>query len=123
MLTSEAAIKAIIESVIKKSQSDHDLEQIGPNGSLSRLTDTDHNLISGVSPRSAQGDRDESTTTYCNSSLGDVEKEGSGKKTTSQTGEQNRNVEEGEKGQIASDEEKKKTRIQVSISMLIRFRF
>jgi len=125
MLTSEAAIKAIIESVIKNSQSNHELEQIGPSENLSQPLKSDHNLISdSINTGSAEADLEESPTDCYNSSLlrgNGIEASG---KTTSQTGEENtkagnlgeggKNLEEGGKEQIANDEEKKKTRIQES---------
>ena len=124
MLTSEAAIKAIIESVIKKSN--HEPEQIatGPSENPSQpLLNPDHNLISGINLQdtgSAKGDLEDSPTEHYNSRLGTSGKT-SGKpsgKTTAQTGEENANMgtlEEGGRGQICKDE-KKKTGIQVDSS-------
>ena len=117
MLTSEAAIKAIIESVIKKSQSNHELEQIttGPAENLSQPLNSDHNLTG-----SEHGDLEQdSPTEHYNSSLGGNNAEKSGR-TTSPTGEKNANMgnlEEGGKGQICKVE--KKTRTQVNASIFI----
>ena len=69
MLTSEAAIKAIIESVIKKSQSSLELEEQITTGPGENISDTDPDLTKGINLQdtgSAQSDLEED----CNSSLG-----------------------------------------------------
>ena len=118
MLTSEAAIKAIIESVIKKSQSSLELEEQITTGPGENISDTDPDLTKGINLQdtgSAQIDLEEDF----NSGLGanNAEKEPSGRR----TGEKNPNMgnlEKGGKGRICKDE-KKKTRIQVDISIFI----
>ena len=122
-MTSEAAIKAIIESVIKKSQQNHEPEQLstGLSENLSQPSSSDLSLINGINfqdSESARGDLANRPIEHNNSSLGaDIaEKEPSGKK-SSQNGEKNentRNLEEREKGQIWKAE-KKKTTTQVDI--------
>ena len=127
MLTSEAAIKAIIESVIKKSdQSNQEPEQIttGPSENLSQpLNSNNHNLMNGINLQdsgSAGCDLEDNPTEHYNSSPGatNAETEPSGKK-ISQIGERNANtgnLEEAEKEQICKVETKKTT-IQVDISI------
>ena len=118
MLTSEAAIKAIIESVIKKSQSNHELEQIttGPGENLSQSLNPNHNLTKEIN---LQSDLEGSSTEHnsCSLEANNGEKEPS-ERTTSQTIQENANM-----GNLK--DEKKKTRTQVNNSirslMLIRF--
>ena len=122
MLTSEAAIKAIIESVIKKSQQNHEPEQLttGLSENLSQPSSSDLNLINGINLQdsgSAQGDLANSPIEHNNSSLGadNAEREPYRMKSP-QNGEKKENMgklEEGEKGQIWKA--KKKTTIQVDI--------
>ena len=116
MLTSEAAIKAIIESVIKKSQSNHELEQIttGPDENLSQPLNSDHNLTGRE-----HTDLEQDIPTEYNSSLGGNNAEKSGR-TASPTAEKIANMgnlEEGGKGQICKVE--KNTRTQVDTSIFI----
>lgn len=123
MMTSEAAIKAIIESVIKKSQQNHEPEQLttGLSENLSQPSSSDLNLINGINlqgSESAQGDLANSPIEHNNSSLGadNAEREPCRMKSP-QNGEKKENMgklEEGEKGQIWKAE-KKKTTIQVDI--------
>ena len=117
MLTSEAAIKAIIESVIKKSQQNHQPEQITTGLSENLSQPLNSNGINVQDIGSSGGDLEDKTTEHYNSNPGanNAQTEPSGR-TTYQTGENNANegnLEEGE-GQICKDE-KKKTTIQVDI--------
>ena len=110
MLTSEAAIKAIIESVIKKSQSNHELEQItaGPGENLSQSWNPNHNLTKEIN---LQSDHEGSSTEHnsCSLEANNGEKEPS-ERTTSQTIQENANM-----GNLK--DEKKKTRTQVNNSI------
>ena len=100
MLTSEAAIKAIIESVIKKCQQpSQQPEQIttGPSENLSHLSSSDHNLTNCMNlPNTgrAEGDMDENPTSehYYSSLWANDAGTEAREKTTSHIGEKNKNA-------------------------------